>query len=301
MSAESLRETVARLEVSAGVLAALGARLEERLSGRPLDARIKPHIDEIAVAAGAATTLESLDRAEAGSLLGRIPTFGLQNVGLLFPASLRLGWVSEDVEMLQAAGEASTGFATTLKHTIVPQLDGLASRLESPDARFLDVGVGVGALAIAMAGLWPNLRIVGIDPWKPALHQARENLRIAALTDRVELRVQRAEELVDSRMFDLAWLPGLFLSDEAIAAATARVHEALRPQGWLILALRKQREDDMLANAVGRLRVALFGGCMHGSQPVETMLASSGFANVQTLPSSDTSLVVMIAAQRIQM
>jgi hypothetical protein len=44
----------------------------------------------------------------------------------------------------------------------------LSSTLQRPGA-FLDVGTGVGGLAIEAARVWPALRVVGIDQWEPAL------------------------------------------------------------------------------------------------------------------------------------
>jgi trans-aconitate methyltransferase len=36
-----------------------------------------------------------------------------------------------------------------------------------PDGPLLDVGIGTGSLAVAMATLWPSRRIVGIDVAEP--------------------------------------------------------------------------------------------------------------------------------------
>jgi hypothetical protein len=44
----------------------------------------------------------------------------------------------------------------------------LSSTPQRPGA-FLDVGTGVGGLAIEAARVWPALRVVGIDQWEPAL------------------------------------------------------------------------------------------------------------------------------------
>ncbi len=55
-------------------------------------------------------------------------------------------------------------------------------------ASFLDVGTGVGQLAVAAAGLWPRATIVGIDVWQPSLERARANVAQAGLGERIELR-----------------------------------------------------------------------------------------------------------------
>jgi methylase of polypeptide subunit release factors len=87
----------------------------------------------------------------------------------------------------------------------------LSHVLRRPGA-FLDVGTGVGELAIEAAGSWPALRIVGIDPWEPALTLARKNLAKSGLVERVELRSQRMEQLEETATFTLAWVPGPFIS-----------------------------------------------------------------------------------------
>ena len=54
---------------------------------------------------------------------------------------------------------------------------------------------------------WPALRCVGIDVWEPALRLARANLAGAGMEDRVELRTQAVEDLEESEIYSLAWLP----------------------------------------------------------------------------------------------
>jgi tRNA1(Val) A37 N6-methylase TrmN6 len=50
---------------------------------------------------------------------------------------------------------------------------------------FLDVGTGVGLLAVAAARVWPAATIVGIDPWEPSLERARANVAQAGLDGRM--------------------------------------------------------------------------------------------------------------------
>ena len=38
---------------------------------------------------------------------------------------------------------------------------------------FLDVGSGIGLLAVAAAGVWPQATVVGIDVWGPSLTTLR--------------------------------------------------------------------------------------------------------------------------------
>ena len=87
---------------------------------------------------------------------------------------------------------------------------------------FLDVGTGVGWLAIEAARSWAALRVVGVDPWEPALTLARQNLVQSGVAERVELRSQRVEQLEEETTFTLAWLPGPFIATEVADSAQRR-------------------------------------------------------------------------------
>jgi SAM-dependent methyltransferase len=119
--------------------------------------------------------------------------------------------------------------------------------------------VGVAGLSIAMAHLWPSLRVVGIDPWPPALFLARENVQRAGLRDRIVLREQVVEDLADTEAFDLVWLPSAFIPAKAIPPACENVCRALRPGGWLLFAMATPGTDPLTASLV-RLRTVLWGG-----------------------------------------
>lgn len=297
MTIEHLRGIVARLQVSAGALAALVAILDARMSDQLPDPCMRSHLDDIATALELPAAMKGVDPVLLGPVMAEVRTFALQNAALIFSRPLSPGWTHTDVEMLQAAGEASAGVGLALRQNIAPRLDGLLPRLESADATFLDIGVGVGALSIGMARQWPLLRIVGIDPWEPALALARENIKAAGLTQRVELRRQRVEELRDSQAFDLAWLPGVFIPEDAIDAALVQLHEALRPGGWLLVAMLSLGSDPLTV-AMARLRTALFGGSLMSTEAIETKLRQAGFADVRALVSPATATVTMIAARR---
>ena len=84
-------------------------------------------------------------------------------------------------------------------------------------------------LAIEAARTWPALRIVGIDPWEPALTLARKNLAQSGFLDRVELRLLGVERLEEAATFTVAWLPGPFISAEVMDRALERASAALSP------------------------------------------------------------------------
>ncbi len=165
-------------------------------------------------ALGVAGALEAAAPAQLRPLLGEMRTFALAADKLMFAASRGAGWTHGEAELLVAAGDVSAGFPQRLENAIAPQLAGLGERLDRPGAAFLDVGVGVAALAIEMARGWPGLRVVGIDPHEPALSCAAARARVG-LEARVELRCQAAEQLDDVDAFDLAWIPGVFVPQSA--------------------------------------------------------------------------------------
>lgn len=124
---------------------------------------------------------------------------------------------------LNVLGQTSAAFAPLFHRVIIPHLDGLTARLEAPTAAFLDIGVGVAALSIAMTRLWPTLRVVGIDPWEPALALARQNVATAGLSERIDLRQQAVEDLTDQAAFDLVWVSQPFVRTDPPTSTLHRV------------------------------------------------------------------------------
>jgi SAM-dependent methyltransferase len=133
-----------------------------------------------------------------------------------------------------------------------------------------------------MCRLWPALRVVGIDPWRPALELAGEAVGVAGLEDRIELREAVVETLEDSALYDLAWVPTFFVSGTVLGCAIERVHMALRPDGCAILGLYARPEDPLMA-AVADLRTVRQGGAVHTPQDLATLLTRAGFADVKVV------------------
>src|SRR5262249_3327863 len=150
------------------------------------------------------------DPDRAAMALAFIRTTFRQAADLLENPESPPAWSYRDPVVLQSQGQAS--------RFIVRGIDAVATR--RPDlaatlrqgGRFLDVGTGVGWLAIEAARSWPAMRVVGIDVWEPALALARDNLAANDARERIELRHQRVEQLNDVAAFTLAWLPGPFIA-----------------------------------------------------------------------------------------
>jgi SAM-dependent methyltransferase len=133
----------------------------------------------------------------------------------------------------------------------------------------------------------------------PALALARAAVARAGLEARIELREQSVADLPDVAAFDLAWLPGLFVPPAVVTAALPRLHRALRPGGWLIVAVANPAADP-LARALGRLRTLEWGGSPWTPAEAGTALSQAGFVGVRTLPGPAAAPVVFVAAQGAQ-
>jgi SAM-dependent methyltransferase len=298
MSSQVLRDYTNRHLGSTTVLAALGVVLDAQLTATPLQPALQGQIEEVLDAVGLVGMTEGASAADLKQVLAEIRFNMLLDAKFLCHPTRSLAWTHNESEILQAGGEVSAGFADALTQTIIPRLDGLSRQLNSAEGSFLDVGVGVAGLSITMVHLWPSLRVVGIDPWAPALALAHENVRRAGLTDRIQLREQMVEDLSDTNAFDLAWLPSAFIPETVIPTACGQVYRALRPGGWLLFAIAHSGTDIVTASLV-RLRTVLWGGTLIAPTQVEALLRQTGFADVRTLPSPQGAIVALIAARRM--
>jgi SAM-dependent methyltransferase len=142
--------------------------------------------------------------------------------------------------VLLAQGRASAHFAAVIDERLLPLMPEARAAIESGRGSFLDVGVGVAALSIAIAERFPGTHAVGLDVLPAALDIARTQIAVAGLRDAIELRLESVAELTDEAAFDLAWVPQMFIPPAALDTGLARVRLALRPGGWVILALAGQ-------------------------------------------------------------
>jgi release factor glutamine methyltransferase len=140
--------------------------------------------------------------------------------------------------------------------------------LARPDV--LDVGIGSGAIALAIADEHPGARVTGFDNSTEALDLARENLDAAGLGERVRLLEHDLTRGFGAAEFDLVvsnppyvdpaelpslqpeireWEPrgALVGSIESTRAVATAAKEALRPGGWLVLETAEQRAPEVAA------------------------------------------------------
>jgi len=192
-------------------------------------------------------------------------------------------WGTQSDEALLAQGHTSAQGAIPMTRFMLPMMGDLAGRVAAPGARFLDVGTGVGALAVAFAQLFPQLHVLGIDVLDRALGLARQAIAVGGVAARVTVRNQDVAVFADGAGFDMAWLPAPFIAQPALHAGLPRVAAALRPGGWLIVGHGKfggtPAED-----ALTRLKTVAHGGTPLDDAAACQLLHEAGLTLVRTMP-----------------
>lgn len=207
------------------------------------------------------------------------------------------GWRYVDPALLEEWGVRSVEAVPLWVERLFPGLEGLCTALAAPTASFLDVGTGVGRVAIAMCEQFPALRAVGLDPFTAALELARRNVAEAGLAHRIELRSEPVQQLADENCYDLAWVPVMFLPADVAARGLHRVRSALRPGGWAILGTIAVQGDE-LQPAVLRLLGLLFGGGRLFADDAAAMLRAAAYDCIQILPAAPGVPIRMILGRR---
>ena len=270
-----------RMSVSVEAFAALGAELRLRQAGLAGDPRTRELLRDV-VRAIDPQLLDDPGERDA-TTIAFIQTVLRQALDLLERPERSPGWDYLDPVLLQAQGQLS-GVVVRGIGASLTRLHELGKTLQRPGT-FLDIGTGVGWLAIEVARAWPAMRVVGIDPWEPALVLARENLAQSEVADRVELRMQHVEQLDEVPTFAVVWLPGPFIAREIADRVLARIRAVLAPGGWLIFGLNAVPPGP-LERALASLRTARSGGHLWDAAEVEERLRALDFSDIETFPTA---------------
>jgi predicted O-methyltransferase YrrM len=281
--------------VESGLLAALGSprRVDEAAEAGGIPSELAGRVLDVLVALGFARRTGEAYVAVGGlrpmltddgvaQLRAELRTTLLQSRDLVDRATqhtLTAGWLHTDAELLHAQGASGRAAARDMAAQGVHQLAGLAERLKAPGASFLDVGVGVGVIAIEMCRAYPALRVVGLEPAEAPRREALGHIAAAGLSDRIEIRAPGVEALTDVEAFDLAYVPQVFLPEDAFLQGLAKVWRALRRGGWVSLPVISAPGDD-LRPALARLRNTLWGGQARPPEQVAEAVTRAGFTDV---------------------
>lgn len=194
------------------------------------------------------------------------------------------GWNGDDLEIVVAQGRGSVAAAIAVGEGLLPQMAAAHEEFLAGRACFLDVGVGIGAVAGRICEMFPGVTAVGLDVLEPVLDLARAELAEAGLSDRVELRLQSVADLLDVEAYDLVWLPQAFIPRPALQAGLDAVFRALRPDRWLISPVAAAPPGaDEFQRAVYTHGAHLTGGGMITIGEVTELLLDAGFDQVTGL------------------
>jgi SAM-dependent methyltransferase len=232
----------------------------------------------------------SLGAEEAGGLAAQAAAPVHQVAGLLRGEGQM--WAAQSDEALIAQGRASARGAAGFAEFGLPMLAGLAEAF-ADGARMLDVGTGVGAMAVAYAQLFPHLTVVGIDVLPRVLALAAQTVAASSVGDRVILREQDVSSLDETETYAFAWVPAPFLPASALAAGVPRVGNSLRAGGWLMLGHGKYG-GSAVNDAVGRFKTIAYGGTALNDEEAEEMLRSAGLVEVRTVPTPHGSPAISV-------
>jgi methyltransferase family protein len=286
MAFEDLMAAIQQRLVGMQALAALGAGLELRLSQTDAPPEVAAQLRAVETAMGL-DDLDDIPPPQQAIALGLIRTYVAHAVELLDDPAREPGWTYTEPTILDGWGRAST---------MVPAMIKTAPELQHVES-FLDVGTGVGLLAVAAASIWPDATVTGIDVWGPSLDRARANVKEAALDERITLRNQDVRDLDDVDAFDCAWVPTFFLPSAALRAALPRVVAAVRPGGWIVLG-RLDAPPDPLARATHGFATVRDGGGELASEHAIELLAAEGCCEVRVLPRPGSVPLELVIGQR---
>jgi precorrin-6B methylase 2 len=287
MPFEEVMTTVSRWAVATEALAAVGAELTlTRVPGQA-DPEMLEALRSVSDTAGL-RDLTELPAPQREIAIGFIRLCLHQAADFIDNPGRARGWTFTDPAIVEGWGRGSA---------VVPGILAAAAP-ELADVRsFLDVGAGVGLLAIAAARTWPEASIVGIDVWGPSLEAATANVQEAGLDGRITIRDQDVATLDDTAAYDCAWFPTFFANEGVVDAAIPRLFRALQPGGWLVLG-RMALQPDPLAEATSALRTVRVGGAVLAVERLVRALEGAGCTGVRVLPRQGPAPMEYVIGQR---
>ena len=282
-----------RLGAAADALGALAAFVRLETEQLPADPAVRDLLARI-YSQVVGTDLPP-DKAGAAPVVGLARTFLRQAAELVENPGRSGGWDQVDEPLLQSIGRLSMAIsgAIAVAGQLLPDL---GQRLDKPGGTVLDIGTGTGWLAIAMAGRFPQLTVLGIDIFEAAAELATTNVRREGLQDRVEIRLQDVETLDGSERFDAIWLPLPFLPEAVVRRALPVAIGALRPGGW-ILPGTFTGPGDPLSELLTDLRTVRSGGHPWTPDEIIELLTDAGLSDAQEIPRGWAAPVRLYAAQ----
>lgn len=265
---------VQELGLAARKLAVLGAALKLRTTSGS-DPAVSRAIEEgrDLVLRGLSSRLSEMD---VDPLLTMIEMTLAESSELFRSPDRAASWNVSDTDLLQALGRASAnGFDRIL--ALAEERPLLSDCLSG---RFLDVGTGVGGIALRAAQTCPDLQIDAIDIWEPALRLAREAVSSSGFEQRISLARLDVTALPAGGHYSLVWLPTMFMKRGVLLEAIDHIAAASRPGAWIVAGLYTPAEDPFAA-VMTTLRTLRGGGQVLDASEVVRMLGMHGYVDLE--------------------
>jgi len=288
MSYPELFSKALDLTAAAQTMGVLGAELRLRQMGKEGHPRIRESLRRVL------DTLEpgllnGLERGQIAAIIGQL-NYSLQDaLDLIREPERAPGWAYTDPAILQERGRGSHIVIRNIAN-LARQRPALAATLG--DAKFLDIGTGVGWLAIEAAKTWSGMQIIGLDIWEPSLELARTNIAAEGLQNRVTLRRQSIADIDDEAAFNIIWMPSPFLPREVVINALPRMARALTPAGFLLFGKFPSRPEP-LSQALSELLTVRSGGHPWKLDEVRNQLSAAGFRDIEHAEGDDSAVMVI--------
>lgn len=154
--------------------------------------------------------------------------------------SLRTGEVTpfqgRGDDFAQAIAESTWGLQVMTAKKILPNLEGLAERLEA-GGTILEVGCGTGNLLALLAKTFPKAHCIGVDIDEDSVTSARQRLQKAGVADRAEARKGSVSAAVQASSVDAVVMVEVLheIAQDLRPFVIAQSATALKPGGWLVI------------------------------------------------------------------
>ena len=218
-----------------------------------------------------------------------------------------LGWHEHDHGLFRGTELFfRPGYAANLMSSWIPALEGVEAKLKA-GANVADVGCGLGASTILMAGAYPNSTFVGFDYHDASIETARQRAADAGVTERVKFEVARAKDYPGSEYDFVAFFDCLHDMGDPVGAAS-HVQQSLAADGtWMIVEPFANDQVGDNLNPVGRAfyaastlictpaslsqEVGLALGAQAGEARIREVVTSGGFTRFRRATETPFNLI----------